>query len=159
MTASGLGPAASPPGQSVSNTGIEAPAGYPLEHDVLTLVLLALFIQVVLPYRHDWAAHLLGGGGLMLLVAASVPRSLWRFAAPVGYLTVLVLAGVGEQTTFGPPDLVDIAYTLGGAVVAYQASTTVGASRGSARGRAAAWGAAIVVIAVFYRYASATGRT
>lgn len=128
-----------------------------LRTDLLVLVGAAVAVQVVFPYRHDWPAHLLGGGGAMLLVAALAPRAVHRATALAGFAVVLGLACVTEARVFGPLDLVDISYTLAGGVVMFQATDRIGSAAGRARGDAASWGAALIIVGLAYRYGTSIG--
>lgn len=95
----------------------------PVSRQVTPLIIAALAVQVLLPFRSDNAAHVLGGGALaMLLIAASPGR--WSQApwSEVAILVgVLAAALITEWTVVGPFDVVDIAFTMGGAFVALAA--------------------------------------
>ena len=95
----------------------------PVTRQVAPLIIAALAVQVLLPFRSDNAAHVLGGGALTMLPTAMLPggwlRVPWSEAAIlVGVLTV---AYITEWTVFGPFDIVDVAFTMSGAFVALAA--------------------------------------
>jgi len=119
----------------------------------------ALAVQLVFPYRHDWPAHLLGGAGAMILGAAAAPRALHRLTASIGFVALVALSWATEVQIFHPFDLVDAAFTLAGAVLTFQAADQLGRCRGRPRAVAAAWGAALVVASLWYRYGTSVGPT
>ncbi|MCU0269207.1 MAG: hypothetical protein MUF83_11245 [Acidimicrobiales bacterium] len=88
----------------------------------LAIVLaLATFVYYrVFLYRLDYPAHLLAGGALMfmLLAVTTVARLEPAIAATVSLAGVVVLALVGEVTTFGEStDAIDIGNSVLGALV------------------------------------------
>lgn len=100
--------------------------------------LLAAGVAVAcFPYRLDYAAHLLGGLGLAGLGWAGTgeggvvgPWDPARRVWVVG-VVVVVAAVVSEYTVSGPPDLLDVANTVMGALVGLAA--LVGATLDEAR--------------------------
>ena len=86
---------------------------------LLVLVAAVLAVQLVFPYRQDWPAHLLGGGGILWVIAGLSPRWLRRVSALLGFGVVAAVGWVTEHLVFGPPDVVDVCFTLAGAVVAF----------------------------------------
>lgn len=146
------------------NDSTSAPAGpgtriwrSPLRGDVLVLLGVALFVQIVFPYRYDWPAHLTGGGGAMLIGAALAPRWLGRWTSLLGYGGVLALGWITEHLFFGPPDLVDVSFTLAGALVAYQATGMVALGTGPIRRQAFVAGVVLILVALAYRYGTSIG--
>ncbi len=134
------------------------PASAPgIERDVVAVVLAVLLVQLVFPYRHDWPAHLLGGAAAMFVVAAVAPRAAARLTALVGWVGLVGLAWITEHLLFGPPDLVDISFTLLGGVVAFEGADRIARTRGVARRRALLTGATALVLALAYRYVPAFG--
>ncbi len=96
-----------------------APKLGPVARQVIPVLIAALVVQVLLPFRSDNAAHVLGGGALALLLIATPParwlRAPWSEAAIL--VGVLAAALITEWTVFGPFDVVDVAFTMGGAFV------------------------------------------
>lgn len=89
----------------------------------LMAVLVAGFVtQLFLTFRGDSAAHVIGGGALAMFLGALTPASRLRghpaAAELLIFAIVLAAAWVGEMTLFGPFDLDDVAFTIGGAFVA-----------------------------------------
>ena len=109
-------------------------------------------MQVLFLYRHDWPAHLVAGGGVVLGVAALVPRRLGAWAGPIGVGVVLVLGIITELTVFGPFDVVDVAVTLVGALLAAAAADEVAAAVPLHRRSALQWGLLVVGAALAYRF-------
>lgn len=128
-----------------------------LGRELLVLVAAVLAVQLVFPYRQDWPAHLLGGGGILWVIAGLSPRWLRRVSALLGFGVVAAVGWVTEHLVFGPPDVVDVCFTLAGAVVAFQTADAIAGSSWAVRGRAVAWGIGIMVVAVGYRYSGASG--
>ena len=91
----------------------------PVTRQVAPLIIAALAVQVLLPFRSDNAAHVLGGGALTMLPTAMLPggwlRVPWSEAAIL--VGVLAVAYTTEWTVFGPFDIVDAAFTMSGALV------------------------------------------
>ena len=123
------------------------------------LVGVAVVVQLVFPYRHDWPAHLVAGGGLVLIVASAVPRRFSTAAGLVGYGVVFSFGWITERLVFGPPDTVDVAFTLAGALVAFQAAGDIAGGAAPLRRAGVAWGAALIVVGLAFRYGTSVGPT
>jgi hypothetical protein len=117
---------------------------------VVGLVLAAAVVQLAFTGRTDWPAHLLAGGGAVLVVVAVAPRALRPWAAPVAIGAVAALGVVSEVLWVGPFDPVDIAFTLVGGL--FVASATPDDADGRGRATTAVVGLALLGFAVFYRY-------
>lgn len=115
------------------------------------MVVAAALVQVAFPDRTDWPAHLLAGGGAVLVAVAGAPRGLRAWAAPVAIGLVTALGVVAEVLWVGPFDPHDIAFTVvGGLFVA--SATPEGGQGGRLRPTTALVGLALLGIAVLYRY-------
>ncbi|MCB1038271.1 MAG: hypothetical protein KDA94_01865 [Acidimicrobiales bacterium] len=130
-----------------------------LRNDLLVLVGAALVVQLVFPYRHDWPAHLVGGGSAMLVIAAVAPRRLKLVTPAAAFAALVALSWVTEEGVFGPFDLVDISFTLAGALLTSRATERIGQSNRQTRTAAAVWGAALIVAALAFRYGTSIGPT
>lgn len=124
--------------------------------EVLVLLCSALLVQLVMPYRVDLPAHLIGGGALALAIAAVLPaRAVARLASaviPLVFTGVVLVVWWVEQAVFGPFDLVDVAFTLAGALVVLDGLPGVLVSAPDTRWRVARWSLALGVAALAYRY-------
>jgi hypothetical protein len=132
--------------------------GAELRRDLLVLLAVAVSVQLVLPDRADWAAHILAGGAIVVLVDAALGARIGPWAVTLGAVVVLLLAIVADLTLTGPFDPGDVGFTLAGALV------ITGAGGGSSPGEAPApgwdhnrrvamaWGTAVLIVAVYYRY-------
>jgi hypothetical protein len=87
--------------------------------ETLALLAAGVLVQVAVPTRHDWAAHVVGGGALAMLLLVALPARAHRDARSTGAVLVLVavMAWLLEETVFGPFDVVDVAFTAAGALV------------------------------------------
>lgn len=98
----------------------------PAVRQVLVVALAALTVQVLLPFRGDSAAHVLGGAALAMFVGVALPqRAHWHRGAATEvaiFAFVLAVAWWTETSILGPFDIVDIAFTMGGAFVALAAA-------------------------------------
>ncbi len=121
--------------------------------EVVALVLAAAVVQVAFTGRTDWPAHLLAGGGAVLVVVAVAPTALHRWAAPVAIGAVTAVGVLSEVLWVGPFDPLDIAFTVvGGLFVASATPAGPEGQDGTARATTALVGVALVGLAVFYRY-------
>lgn len=125
----------------------------------MLILIAALLLQVVFPYRHDWPAHLAAGGGGVLVIAAVTPSRVRRWVGPLAYSMMAVLGGITEHLYFGPPDLVDVSFTLAGSLVTLDAAMSISSAGATTRRRAAAWGTALIVASLGYRYSMSIGPT
>ena len=129
--------------------------------EALVLLGAALIVQVVMPYRHDLPAHVVGGGAAALLCAALVPRSIGRGNADVCRAAifgwVVVLAWGAEQLVFGPFDLVDVSFTLAGALVVLDVLPEVIDAPTDDRHVVFWAGVLLIVLALLYRYGLTRG--
>lgn len=123
---------------------------------VLTLLAVGLLIQMLLPYRHDSTAHVVAGGALILFLGSVIPPPLLNRLGSVTELAlftlVMGLAWSTETTFLGPFDLVDIAFTLGGAFVALAALSRLTAADPLDRRSTARASVVLAGAAVAYRY-------
>lgn len=131
--------------------------GSPFAGEVLVLLVAAGFVQAVFPYRHDWPAHLAAGGGGVLVLAGLAPARLGRSIVPVAYLAIVGLGWLTEHLVFGPPDPVDVAFTLAGTLLTLVAAPEVVTSMRPARRSAATWGVAVIVVSLAFRYGMSIG--
>lgn len=129
----------------------------PLRPEAMWLLGIALLVQVVFPYRHDWPAHLVAGGGVVLVVAALLPSRLAPAAGVLGYVVVLALGWISEHSFLGPPDWMDVVFTVAGALITYQAASEIARGNWPRRREAVAWGLVLIVLALAYRYSNAFG--
>lgn len=126
-----------------------------LRWDLVTILVVAAVVQAVFPDRADWAAHVTAGGALVIVADAVLGRRLGGWAVTLGASGVLGLAVVAELTVAGPFDPGDVAFTLAGALLVTGAASARGepvAARDSVRRLGLAWGMALLVVAVYYRY-------
>ena len=126
-----------------------------LRWDLVTVVAVAVAVQVVFRYRADWASHVLAGGALVIVVDAVLGHRLGAWAATLGALVVLVVGVLVELTVSGPFDPGDVAFTLAGALVITGGGRPTAASgepNGGHRRTALAWGIGLLVVSVYYRY-------
>lgn len=93
----------------------------------------------------------------MLILAAAAPRALRPATALAGFAVVVGLAWATELRVFGPLDLVDVSFTLAGAVLAFQAAARIGAAGSAGRWQAVRWGAALIVVGLAFRYSTSIG--
>jgi len=107
-------------------------------------------VQLAFTGRTDWPAHLLAGGGAVLVVVAAAPGAVRPWAAPAAIGGVAVLGVVSEILWVGPFDPLDIAFTMVGGL--FVASATPVEPGGRARRTTALVGLALLGIAVWYRY-------
>lgn len=100
-----------------------APELGPAARQVIPVLIAALVVQLLLPFRSDNAAHVLGGGALAMLLTAMLPGGWLRvpWSETVILVGALAAALITEWTVFGPFDVVDVAFTMGGAFVALAA--------------------------------------
>lgn len=128
-----------------------------LEHEVLVLILVSLGVQLVYPYRHDLPAHLVGGAGAMLMVTAAAPRA-WGKAAPIlGYALLVVVGWISEHLVFGPPDPVDVAFTLAGSLLPLAFCDRIRDRETPWRGSVLTAGLALIAGSLAYRYGMSRG--
>ncbi len=94
---------------------------HPVTAQVTAVLAAAFVVQALLWFRGDSAAHVIGGAAFAMLLGAIVAPTMWRRFGPVAELAVFAAvagaAWIGEQTLFGPFDLDDVAFTMGGAFV------------------------------------------
>lgn len=126
-----------------------------LRWDLITILAVAVAVQVVFPDRADWAAHVTAGGALVVVADAALGRRLGPWAVALGAASVLVLAVVAELTLTGPFDPADVAFTVAGALLVTGGASVDGAkltARGDVGRLAMGWGMALLAGAVYYRY-------
>ena len=125
-----------------------------LRWDLITILAVAVAVQVVFPDRADWAAHVTAGGALVVVADAALGRCLGPWAVTLGAASVLVLAVVAELTLTGPFDPADVAFTVAGALLVTGGASADAAktARGDVGRLAMGWGMALVAGAVYYRY-------
>jgi hypothetical protein len=125
-------------------------------HEVLVILLVAAAVQCVFPYRQDWPAHLAAGAGGIVLLASIGRRRLGRHVrrhlVVIAFGLLLVVGAVTERTIFGPPDAVDVSFTLAGALVGSDLAEDVVDAGDGDRAGAALWGAVLVLGSLAYRY-------
>lgn len=126
-----------------------------LRWDLITVVAVAVAVQIVFRDRADWASHVLAGGALIIIADAVLGRRLGAWAPTIGAMIVLGLGVALELTVSGPFDPGDVAFTLAGALVVTGrggSGDTTGGPTADGRGVALAWGVGLLVVAVYYRY-------
>lgn len=110
----------------------------------------AVVVQVLVGFRNDCAAHLIGGAALFLGVGLAVPAPLARRVGDRSYpWLVLVIPSVAvlvlEVLLLGPFDPLDVSLSvLGGLLVAPTAVRAVRADRSTRR----SWAFAVGVLAL-----------
>lgn len=117
------------------------------------LLLCAAAVQLVLAHRHDYPLHIIAGGSLALLVGTLVPRALVHRLGAVAVrcaflLVVVVCAGLAEQVVYGPFDIVDVAFTLAGVLLALPGVEVLLGANDRSRSRLLALAALLVTLAV-----------
>lgn len=126
-----------------------------LRGDLVTVVAVAVAVQIMFRDRADWVSHVLAGGALVIIVDAVLGRRLGAWAATLGAMAALVLGVLVELTISGPFDPSDVAFTVAGALVVTGHGASVATSstcNDAAKHVALAWGIGLLGIAVFYRY-------
>lgn len=134
---------------------VVAPRYPSLRWDLVSVVAVAIGVQVVFRDRADWASHVLAGGAVVIIAGAALGERLGAWATTLGVALSLLLGLVVELTVSGPFDPGDVAFTLAGAlVVTGQRASVVapGAQHCATRRVALAWGVGLLGLAVFYRY-------
>lgn len=92
----------------------------------MALVLVAaLTVQVILPFRGDSTAHVVGGAALAMGIGVVLP-SRWihestALTEALTFAAITIVAWAAESTIIGPFDLLDIAFGLAGSFVALAA--------------------------------------
>lgn len=128
----------------------------PVARQVIPLIVATAIVQVLLPFRSDNAAHVLGGGALVMFVGATAPRRwlLWLGAAAEAAMLafVLIVAHLTEWTLLGPFDVVDVAFTMGGAFLALAALPSWSAEAREQRGRLASAALLLGAASLVLRY-------
>lgn len=128
--------------------------------EALLLLGAAAVVQLVMTYRGDLPSHVLMGGACSLLLASVLPpgavRRLGSWTTPVVFTAVVPLA-LAVEVPYGPFDLVDVAFTLAGALVASQASGPVAVAPPAERRVVVAVAAVLLVVAWAYRAAMVQG--
>jgi len=141
---------------------IAVPSLSPAVRQVIAVLVAAAGVQLLLSFRGDSAAHVLGGAALaMFLGGATAPALLRRHSAAaqlVIFTAVLVAAWVGEMTVFGPFDLDDVAFTTGGAFVALAFLPQWAVAARSERARLILAAVALAGAALGYRYLLGLGK-
>jgi len=118
-------------GDSVIEPTVESPRWWdfvvssPVRRQVVTICLTGAAVQGLLWFRGDSAAHVIGGAALATFLGVTAPQGcLRRLDAWAELVLIGVVLGVGwvaEMTVTGPFDIVDLAFTMGGAFVAVAA--------------------------------------
>lgn len=94
----------------------------PVLQQVVAVLAAGLATQLLLTFRGDSPAHVVGGAALVMFLGALAPRTLLRRHPATTELaifaTVLAAAWMGEKSIIGPFQLDDVAFTIGGAFVA-----------------------------------------
>lgn len=128
---------------------------------LLTLLAAGTVVQLLIPYRYDNPAHVVAGGAMVLLVGSALnPGTLSK----LGVLTelalfsaVLAVAWFSEMAIFGPFDLIDVAFTLGGAFVSLAALSDLAAVDRDDRRAVLATSAVLMAGSLGYRYLMGIG--
>jgi hypothetical protein len=119
-----------------------------LRWDLATVVAVAAAVQLLFPDRADWAAHVLSGGALVIVVGALLSTSFGLWSTTIGSVMVAAAAVIADSTVVGPFDPSDVAFTLAGALVVTGGAST----RRDSTHKAVVWGLALLGAAVYYRY-------
>lgn len=126
-----------------------------LRQELVLLLVGAVVVKLLFPFRHDLPAHVVGGGAAAVVAVTMVPRRvadrLGDGVLGIGLALVILLAWSTERFLFGPFDLVDVAFTVAGAVAVVDVGTAAAAD-GSQRRQVLAWNIALVGLALVYRY-------
>ncbi len=124
--------------------------------EALLVLGAAAFVQLVMVYRSDLPSHVMAGGGTALLVGAAIPHALaarlGRWLEVALFVAVLPVATVAEGRLTGPFDLVDLAFTLGGALVALDGAVAAAHTSGQQRRLMLMTGAVLVAVGFGYRH-------
>lgn len=128
-----------------------------LAREAAVLLAAGAFVQVVFRYRYDWPAHLVAGGAGVWVVASLVPRRLAGAAGLIAYVAMAALGWITEHLLFGPPDLVDVSFTLAGTVLALSFASEVAAADAGLRRRAGGCGVGLIAASLIYRYGLSMG--
>ena len=135
---------------------------HPVTSQVVAVGTAALVVQALLWFRGDSAAHVIGGAAFAMLLGAIVAPTMCRRVGPVAELAVFAAvagaAWIGEQTLFGPFDLDDVAFTMGGAFVALAFLPRWGAASRPERTRVILAAVALAGVALAYRYLLGLGK-
>lgn len=120
-------------------------------------------VQLVMRYRTDLPSHVVGGGGLSLLVASLVPVAWARRLGPLFTTAVFAVVGgaalVTDAFVYGPFDQVDVAFTMAGALVASEAATEITSSPATVRRYVAVVGLGLMFLGWAYRAITMNGPT
>jgi hypothetical protein len=113
---------------------------------------------LLVPYRLDYAAHVLGGASATVL--AGIVLSRWWRGAPVVLGSIALVLGaavIGEVTVFGAdPDIVDLANSVAGVAIGGAIELRWPPEDLPAPTAAAVWGP-LLVAAFMLRYLWASG--
>ncbi len=130
--------------------------------EALLLLGAAAVVQLVMTYRGDLPSHVLMGGAASLLLASALPpgvvRRLGPWVTPAVFAAVIPVA-VLVEVPYGPFDLVDVAFTLAGALVASQATGPVATAPPAERRTVVMVAVVLLVGAWAYRAATNQGPT
>lgn len=141
---------------------IAVPKLSPIVHQVLAVLIAALGVQVLLPFRGDSAAHVIGGAALAMVLGALTPPPLTRYHPAVAELAIFCAvvgaAWAGEMTAFGPFDLDDVAFTIGGGFVALAFIPRWAVASRTERTRLFIAAVALAGVALAYRYLLGLGK-
>lgn len=128
--------------------------------EALLLLGAAAVVQLVMTYRGDLPSHVLVGGAASLLIAAALPAGIverlgpWTTAAVFG---AMVPVAVAVEVPYGPFDVVDVAFTLAGALVASGASGPVSTASPAERRAVLAVATVLALVAWAYRVVTSQG--
>lgn len=157
------------PSTDVSTTADEPPGRgwtwlsvHPVTAQITAVLAAALVVQALLWFRGDSAAHVIGGAAFAMLLGAIVAPTGIRWVGAVTELAVFAAvagaAWIGEQTLFGPFDLDDVAFTMGGAFVALAFLPRWAVASRPERIRVILAAVALAGVALAYRYLLGLGK-
>ncbi|HEY4377056.1 MAG TPA: hypothetical protein VGM93_07845 [Acidimicrobiales bacterium] len=89
----------------------------PFKAELAALLAAAVLVQLVFPYRQDWPAHVVGGGAVVLICGGFFPRRIGPWFEPAALGCVVALSILTELTIFSPFDVMDVSFTLVGALI------------------------------------------
>ncbi len=123
---------------------------------VVLVMGVAFAVQLLLPFRGDSTAHVMGGAALTMAAGALVPSALIRRAAgrveAAVFALVVAVAWVAEMTVLGPFDLLDVTFGAAGSFVALAALPRWSDLDRAGRVRLGRVAAGLMALAALWRY-------